>query len=78
MTRADKDLTADQAKKVFAAIQPALGFLNRLEQRLAELGFPPNGGYAQRVTTARDALHDLTVATHYLSLTHGVGRPNRP
>lgn len=77
MTRGETDLTADQARTVFAAIQPTLGFLNQLERRLAELGFPPNGGYVQRVEAARDALHDLTVATHYLSLTHGVGRPDR-
>ena len=46
-------------------------------KQLAERGFPPNDGYVRRVTEARDALHDLTVATHYLSLKHGVGRPDR-
>jgi hypothetical protein len=71
MTKKDQDLTTEQA------IQPTLGFLTQLDRRLAEHGLPPTDGYVRRVTAARDALHDLTVATHYLSLRHGVGRPDR-
>lgn len=77
MRRATHDLSVHQAKSVYAAIQPTLGFLNQLERRLTDLGFCPTAEYLKRVQAARDALHDLTVDTHYRTLGYGVGRPDQ-
>jgi hypothetical protein len=72
MTR--QALTTRQAGKIYEALCPTLGFLTQLEQRLAEMGFGPLDPYYQKVKVAQDALHRLTVETHYRSCEGGVGR----
>ncbi|MFO0840938.1 MAG: hypothetical protein U0797_00885 [Gemmataceae bacterium] len=67
-------LTTLQAAKIYDALHPTLGFLTQLEARLSQLGLRPTDGYYQKVREALDAFHRLTVETHYLSCTGGVGR----
>ena len=70
-------ITTRQARKIYDALYPTLGFLTQLEMRLLDLGFPPTDDYVVRVRSARDAYQQLTVETHYLSCKSGVGRPER-
>lgn len=75
MTRGD--LSTKQAKKIYGALHPTLGFLTQLERRLLELGISANDSYYAKVKAARDTYQQLTVETHYLSCESGVGRPDR-
>lgn len=69
-----KQLTTLQAKKIYDAVFPTLGFLTQLEERLRHIGLPPNDRFYLLVVTARTAVHGLTVEAHYQSLPGGVGR----
>lgn len=75
MTRGD--LSSRQARKIFDALHPTLGFLTQLERRLLELGFPPTDPYYGKVKAALDAYHRLAVETHYRACETGVGRTPR-
>ena len=65
-----------KAKKIAESLQPSLGYLFRLHQRMEKRGFLPSDPYYQLVCRAYDAMHVLCVQTHYLSC-NGVGRPRR-
>jgi hypothetical protein len=67
-----------QAKALYAALRPALGFLYRLQQRMEKRGFPPNDKLLRLTANACDALHSLCIELHYLSCMSGVGREPRP
>lgn len=69
------ELTAAEAKAIHEAVRPTLAFLTRLAERLAHLQFGPEHGYYVLVVAARDAVHALSVGTHYRTCEGGVGRP---
>jgi hypothetical protein len=64
-----------QAKRIGAALHPALGYLSRLQRRMEQRGFPPQDQLYQLVTRAFEALHHLCIELHYRSCDGGVGRP---
>lgn len=68
------EITTKQAAKIYAALQPTLGFLTQLEVRLGELGLSPIDPYLRQVQAVRDVFHGLVVETHYRSCEGGVGR----
>jgi hypothetical protein len=52
-----------------------MNYLVRLKTRMEEVGFPPADPLYKLVAGAYDAMHRLSVETHYLSC-KGVGRPS--
>ena len=72
-----EDLTPTQARKIYDALQPTLGFLSKLERRLIEIGFSANDPYFEKVAAAHEAFHRLAVETHYLTCSGGVGKLTR-
>ena len=68
--------TKDQAKTINASIQPSLGYLFRLRERMVKKGFPPNDPLKALVDRAYDSMHRLFVELHYLSC-DGAGRPSK-
>ena len=72
----DRDsLTKEQAKTINAKVQPSLGYLFRLRERMVKKGFPPSDPLLTLVDKAYDSMHRLFVELHYLSC-DGVGRPS--
>jgi hypothetical protein len=72
----DRDsVTKDQAKTINAKVQPSLGYLYRLRDRMVKTGFPPNDPLLKLVENAYDSVHRLFIELHYLSC-DGVGRPS--
>ena len=69
-----KGLKPWQARKIRASLQPALGYLSRLQRRMELTGFPPGDPLYLATVKAQKALHDLLVDLHYLSCEGGVGR----
>ena len=67
-------ITKDQAKKLLKVVAPAKAYLHRLRERMEKVGFPPDDKLYLKVCKAQDALHDLWVSLHYLSV-DGAGRP---
>ena len=67
-----------QAKALYAAIRPALGYLCRLRDRMEKRGFSPTDKLVRLTVTAYDALHALSIELHYLSCEAGVGRQSPP
>jgi hypothetical protein len=65
-----------QAAKLHKTIQPTLGYLYRLRERMQEVGFLPGDPLFERVCQAYDSLHRLFIELHYLSC-NGTGRPPR-
>jgi hypothetical protein len=65
-----------QAEKLHRTLQPTLGFLHRLRDRMLKAGFLPDDPLFVRVCRAYDALHRLFIDLHYLSC-DGTGRPSR-
>jgi hypothetical protein len=62
-----KDLTRRQADALSRSIHPKLGYLHRLRTRMEKTGFSIDDPLYQRVSKARDALHDLWVHVYYLA-----------
>jgi hypothetical protein len=62
-----------QAKKIRAAIQPHLYYLNRLRDRMDKAALHHEALY-KSVCAAHQALRDLYVELHYLACEGGVGR----
>ena len=62
-----RELTYDQADKINAKLGPMLVYLNRLQQRMVETGFPPDDRLLELTFEARNAIQDLTMAIHYAS-----------
>jgi hypothetical protein len=72
------DLKTWQTERIHNRITPTLGYLNRLRDRMEQLGFPAEDDTLYRlVENACDALHALNVETHYLSCGSGVARESR-
>jgi len=67
-------LTAEQARRLRLQVAAKLRWLNKLQERLKRLGFPPEDSIYRATTKARDAMQDLHVAAHYAGCRHGVGR----
>ena len=55
-------------------LQPALGYLSRLQRRMELTGFPPDDPLYLLTRDARGTLQDLLMKLHYLSCESGVGR----
>jgi hypothetical protein len=62
-----------QAKRIAAALGPAVGYRYRLRRRMEVRGFPPQDPLYQLVMQAYKALHHLYIELHYRSC-NGVGR----
>ena len=58
------DLTDEQARALKNKLQPMLGYLNRLKQRMRRRGFTPDDWLLAAICRAEDALH---VEVHYLA-----------
>jgi hypothetical protein len=69
------DLTKDQLTRLHQALFPTANLLNRLERRMARLGFPTNDPLCLLVARAQSAVEDLYIHVHYLGCSGGVGRP---
>ena len=65
-----------QAAKLHRTLQPTLGYLYRLRERMQKVGFLPNDPLFLRVCQAYDAVHRLSIELHYLSC-DGTGKPSR-
>lgn len=72
-----RDLTPDQARKLWEQIGPQLRYLGRLRRRMEVRGFLPNDKLRQLVEKAYDATHQLSMSLHYLSCEGGVGDKRR-
>jgi hypothetical protein len=68
------DLHPAQAQKLTATVARQLQFLNRLCDRMTELGFPTDDPLWRAASQARNAVQDLHVAAHYAGCRGGVGR----
>ena len=68
------DLTRAQARALKNKLQPMLGYLNRLKQRMRRRGFMPDDRLLTAVCRAEDAVHALHVEIHYLTCADKVGR----
>jgi hypothetical protein len=64
-----------QARKIREALQPALGYLTRLQRRMEVTGFPPDDRLYMAAVKAQTSLQTLLVELHYLSCGSGIGRP---
>ena len=64
-----------QARKVKEAVGPMVGYLYRLLRRMKKVGFGRGDRLYDLATKAYDAVHLLSVETHYLSCKSGIGRP---
>lgn len=71
------ELSTTQASMIRDALHPTLGFLTKLERRLAELGCDSTDRVYQLVVGAQDAMHGLSVELNYRSCKTGVGRSQR-
>lgn len=70
------NLSKAQAKKMHAALLPALRYLNRLADRLNARSFPPDDRLYWAVFKAQAAMSELVMTLHYLEC-DGVGEPGR-
>jgi len=65
-----------QAKKLHLVLQPMVGFLYRLRERMQKVGFLPSDPLFKLVCKAYESLHALFIELHYLSC-DGVGKTPR-
>jgi hypothetical protein len=63
-----------QARKIREALQPALGYLTRLQRRMELTRFPPNDPLYVAAVKAQKDMESLLIDLHYLSCESGVGR----
>ena|SRR5579859_3854374 len=70
------NVTKEQAKKMHAALMPALRHINRLMERLNARGFLPNDRLYQASFKVQAAMSELVMTLHYLTC-DGVGEPAR-
>ena len=61
------ELTREQARLLFDAIQPMLLYLVRLEKRIVRRKFPPDDKLRVLVSRARAAIYDLRQELHQRS-----------
>jgi hypothetical protein len=71
------DLTREEAEEIKATLTPMLSYLGRLQRRMTRRGFLPIDLLLCDVCRAHDGLHALRMNLHYLSVGHGVGRPEK-
>jgi hypothetical protein len=69
-----EDLTREQARALKNKLQPMLGYLGRLKERMRRKGFVESDRLLTAVCRAEDAMHALSVEVHYLSCGDSVGR----
>lgn len=69
------NLKPEQIAKLTAIITRNHRFLNRLQARMERLGFTPQDPLYQATARALDGTHAMSVQLHYLSVGHGVGKP---
>lgn len=67
------DLTTAQCRALADKLRSMLGYLNRLEKRMAEQGFPLDDELYRATVKARDAMHDLSIKAHYLGCRGSTG-----
>ena len=67
-----------QARKMFAALQRATGYLSRLKRRMEVTGFPSDDPLYVATLKAHRVMQDLLMELHYLSCESGVGRQLAP
>ena len=77
MSGSRRTLSRAEADRIYQTIHSALGYLTRLQQRMAEVGFTPEDEYFRLVSRALDSVHHLATETYYLSCKEGVGRKAR-
>jgi hypothetical protein len=70
------DISKAQAKKMHAALVPALRYLNRLMERLNARSFSPEDRLYLATFNAQAAIGELVIVLHYLTC-DGVGEPTR-
>jgi hypothetical protein len=63
-----------QARVIYQALHPLLGYLHRLRKRMERRGFPPDDKLLKLTEKACDAIHALAIELHYRSCQGGVGR----
>lgn len=68
------DLSPEQARQVNEVAGRQLRYVNRLVRRMEQLRFPPDDALLRAALRAQDALQGLTMAAHYASCKHDVGR----
>jgi len=71
-----RTMTRRQAALLNKALQPAVGYLYRLRERMQKVGFLPSDPLYKLVCKAYDSLHALFVELHYLSC-DGAGKNPR-
>jgi hypothetical protein len=71
------DLTPEQARALKNKLQPMLGYLNRLKQRMRRRGFQADDRLLSAVCRAEDSVHALHVEVHYLACGENTGRRKR-
>ena len=70
------DLTPQQAAELAGRLQPMLGFLTRLTNRMQKRGWRASDAAYQAAWHARDGLHELCVRLRYAGC--GPGRAGNP
>jgi hypothetical protein len=73
-----RDLTAAQADAILKRLAPMVCYLAKLRDRMGKRAFPPDDELFALAKQAHDAMHNLSIRTHYLSCRHGVGQPSGP
>ncbi len=66
-------LTQDQARAIYQRLQPMVGFLLKLQERMEQRGFERDDKFFRLAKRAYDATHELFLEAHHLS-SSGVGR----
>ena len=73
------DLTPEQAGDLANRLQPMLGYLTRLTNRMQKRGWKAQDPVYLAAWEARDALHELLVRVRYASCGPGrAGKPSEP
>ena len=73
------DLTARQAGELANRLQPMLGYLTRLTNRMQERGWRAHDPVYVAAWEARDALHEVLVRVRYAACGPGrAGKPSEP
>ncbi len=71
-------ITPEQAVAINTSLYRSLNYLGRLRARMVKVGFPPDDDLLQLVDQAYNAVHSLSVRTHYLSCKTGVAMERKP
>jgi hypothetical protein len=69
------NLTPEQCRLIRDQLGPIQRYLHALLERTRQQAFPADDNVRHVTETAYNAVHELSVELHYLSVPHGVGRP---